>query len=72
MIAAAGGILSAAVGGDGGRTVMAKQLNVNPKGIKTKVSLVKTSDRETGVKKVIELLGINPVKGKGCAAKAKL
>jgi uncharacterized protein (DUF362 family) len=64
MIAAAGGILSAAVGGDGGRTVMAKQLNANPKGIKTKVSLVKTSDRETGVKKVIELLGINPVKGK--------
>ncbi|MDP2755086.1 MAG: DUF362 domain-containing protein [Nitrospirota bacterium] len=64
MIAAAGGILSAAVGGDGGRTVMAKELNVNPKGIKTKVSLVKTSDREKGVKKVIELLGINPVKRK--------
>jgi uncharacterized protein (DUF362 family) len=64
MIAAAGSLLSVVAGGDGGRTVMAKQLNVNPKGIKTKVSLVKTSDRETGVKKVIELLGINPVKGK--------
>jgi len=32
--------------------------------IKSKVSLVKTSDRKSGVKRVIELLGINPVKGK--------
>jgi len=31
---------------------------------KSKVSLVKTSDRKSGVKRVIELLGINPVKGK--------
>lgn len=31
---------------------------------KTQVSLVKTSDRESGIKKAIELLGINPVKGK--------
>src|SRR3990170_2049092 len=29
-----------------------------------KVSLVKTDDRETGVKRAIQLLGINPVKGK--------
>jgi uncharacterized protein (DUF362 family) len=64
MIAAAGGILSAAVRGEGVKTVMANQLNVAPKNTKTKVSLVKTSDRELGVKKAIELLGINPVKGK--------
>lgn len=31
---------------------------------KTKVSLVKTSDRESGIKKAIELLAVNPVKGK--------
>lgn len=33
------------------------------KNCKTHVSLVKTSDRESGVKRAIELLGINPVKG---------
>ncbi len=32
--------------------------------MKTKISLVKTSDREKGIKKAIELLGINPVKDK--------
>jgi uncharacterized protein (DUF362 family) len=31
---------------------------------KTKVSLVKTSDRESGIKKAVDLLKINPVKGK--------
>ena len=36
---------------------------MNPKGIRTKISLVKTSDRESGIKKAIDLLGINPVKG---------
>lgn len=43
---------------------MAKQVNISHKGTKNKVSLVKTSDRKSGVKRVIELLGINPVKGK--------
>jgi uncharacterized protein (DUF362 family) len=32
--------------------------------IKSNVSLVKTSDRESGIGKAIELLGINPVRGK--------
>jgi uncharacterized protein (DUF362 family) len=31
---------------------------------KTKISLVRTSDRESGIKRAIGLLGINPVKGK--------
>lgn len=31
---------------------------------KTKVSLIKTSDRESGIKKAVYLLKINPVKGK--------
>jgi uncharacterized protein (DUF362 family) len=64
MMAAAGGILSAVAEGKGVKTIMAKQLNKAPKGIKAKVSLVKTLDRESGVKKVIELLGINPIKEK--------
>lgn len=33
-------------------------------GQKTKVSLIKTSDRASGIKKAIEILNINPVKGK--------
>jgi uncharacterized protein (DUF362 family) len=32
--------------------------------MKTKISLVKTADRLTGIKKAIELLGLNPVKDK--------
>jgi uncharacterized protein (DUF362 family) len=64
ITAAAGGILSAVVRGKGAKAVMAKQLNISPKRTKTKVSLVKTSGRESGIKKAIMLLGINPVKGK--------
>jgi len=64
MIATAGGFLSAVIGGDRGMTAMAKQLKVTRKGKKSKVSLVKTSDRASGLNKAIELLGINPVKGK--------
>jgi uncharacterized protein (DUF362 family) len=50
--------------GDGGRKVLDKQSNISQKIRKTKISLVRTSDRESGIKKVIELLGINSVKGK--------
>jgi len=42
---------------------MAERLNA-VKGRKTRVSLVKTSDRASGIKKAVELLDINPVKGK--------
>ncbi len=66
-MAAAGGILATVAGG--GRTAMAKQLNVTSKGIRTKVSLVKTSNRETGIKRAVELLGINPVNGKDVVLK---
>jgi uncharacterized protein (DUF362 family) len=69
IIAAAGGILSAVAGGKGGKAVMAEQLDISPKSTKTKVSLVKTSDRESGIKKAIMLLGINPVKGKDVLVK---
>jgi len=37
--------------------------------MKTKISLVKTSDRETGIRKAVELLGINPVKDKNVLLK---
>jgi uncharacterized protein (DUF362 family) len=45
------------------RRVMAKQSIVSGKIRKTRISLVRTSDREIGIKKVIELLGISSVKG---------
>lgn len=64
MIASVGGFLSVVVGGDRKRTVMAKQLNMARKVKKSKVSLVKNPDRAGGIKRAIELLGINPVKGK--------
>ncbi len=63
MIGTAGGFLSTIVRGDGWRTVMAKQLKVAPKSKKATISLVKTEDRASGIKKAIELLGITPVKG---------
>lgn len=59
MIAAGGVILTMAAG----KQVSAGQLNP-PKDKKTKVSLIKTSDRASGIKRAIDLLGINPVKGK--------
>ncbi len=34
---------------------------------KTKVSLVRTSDRAKGTKQAIELLGINPVQARTCS-----
>ncbi|MDH5202585.1 MAG: DUF362 domain-containing protein [Nitrospirota bacterium] len=37
---------------------------MNPKKGKSKISLVKTSDRAPGIKRAIDLLGINPVKGR--------
>jgi uncharacterized protein (DUF362 family) len=32
--------------------------------MKTKISLVRTSDRESGIRRAVEILGINPVQGK--------
>jgi uncharacterized protein (DUF362 family) len=61
MIGASGVFLAAATGDK-----IASQPSAShfPHGEKAKISLVRTSDRETGVRKAIELLGINPVKGK--------
>ena len=46
-----------------------KSMAATHKSKKTKVSLVNTSDRGSGIKKAIELLGINPVKGKNVLLK---
>lgn len=56
IIGIAGGILATMTGD--------KTMAATHKNIKTKVSLVNTSHRESGIKKAVELLGINPVKGK--------
>ncbi|MEK6545037.1 MAG: DUF362 domain-containing protein [Nitrospinota bacterium] len=45
-------------------SAFAGRITMANRGIKTKVSLVKTSDRTTGIKRAIELLSINPVRGK--------
>jgi uncharacterized protein (DUF362 family) len=63
LITAAAGMVSVAAGRRGEAAVV-KQAQQNAKRGKTKVSLVKTSDRTTGIKRAVDLLGINPVKGK--------
>ena len=64
VIGTSGVLLSMAAGS---RTAMAAPRASSPPGAKTgksRVSLVKTSDRSAGVRDSIDLLGINPVKGK--------
>jgi uncharacterized protein (DUF362 family) len=56
--AAGGGVILAAAGGPDG------PLKALAENSMTKVSLIKTGDRSTGVRKAIELLGVNTVKGK--------
>ena len=65
MIAAASGALSAIAGmvGDGSSFASEPLRRVTGKNA-TKVALVRTSDRASGIKKAIDLLAINPVKGK--------
>lgn len=59
IAAMAGGVILTMSGDKGAKTVSAGQL----KNKKTKVSLIKTSDRAYGIKMAIELLKINPIKG---------
>jgi uncharacterized protein (DUF362 family) len=61
IIGLTGSILSTMTGG--------KIMAATHKNKKTKVSLVNTSDRESGIKKAIELLDINPVKRKNVLLK---
>jgi uncharacterized protein (DUF362 family) len=61
MIGASGVFLAAAAGD---KIALQPSASVYSPGEKTTISLVRTSDRETGVRRAMELLGINPVKGK--------
>lgn len=66
----AGGLLSAMAAGDVSSTsTKAKQLTQASKEKKSKVSLVKTPDRASGIKRAIDILGINPVNGKAVLLK---
>ena len=64
MIGTSGIFLSAMAGGKGENAALPAQHSQGTRSMKTKISLVKTSDRQTGVRKAIELLGLNPVKDK--------
>jgi uncharacterized protein (DUF362 family) len=63
LIAASGGLVSAAAIVRGGERVAEKSAGKRATGT-TKVALVRTDDRTVGIKRAIELLGINPVQGK--------
>jgi uncharacterized protein (DUF362 family) len=62
LITAAAGMVSAAAGRRG-EAAVAGQAQRNLKRGKAKVSLIRTSDRATGITRAVDLLGINPVKG---------
>jgi len=63
LIAAGAGVALAAADIRGG-TEVAPQKHRETKQGKTKVSLIRTADRASGILRAIDLLGINPVKGK--------
>jgi uncharacterized protein (DUF362 family) len=63
IAAMAGGVILTMAGDKGGKSSSAKQLK-SSRDKKTKVSLIKTPDRSSGIKRAIEILNINPVKGK--------
>jgi len=63
LIAAAGSVASAAAIVRGGERVAGKSTG-KPKTGTTKVALVRTAERASGIRRAIELLGINPVQGK--------
>jgi uncharacterized protein (DUF362 family) len=63
LMAAGAGMVLAAAGAQGG-TEVASQKQSGQGQKRAQVALVRTSDRASGIKQAIELLGINPVKGK--------
>ncbi len=75
MIGTSGVFLSSMTGGkegDAASSFRASSLSSSSPSAKTtkaKISIVRTSDRKTGIKKAIDLLGINPVKGKNVLLK---
>jgi len=63
LIAAGAGLALAATDIRGG-TEVAPQKHRETKQGKTKVSLIRTADRTSGIQRAVDLLGINPAKGK--------
>ena len=63
LIAAGAGLVLAATDVRGG-TELEPQKHRETKQGKTKVSLIRTADRASGIQRSVDLLGINPVKGK--------
>ena len=69
MIGTSGMFLSSMTGGKEKSGVLPDEYSVGRRSMKTKISLVKTSDRQAGVKKAVELLGLDPVKGRAVLLK---
>jgi len=63
IIVTAGGIISVMSGGRGMAALAGTAEKTGGKG-RARVALIKTSDRASGIKRAIELLEINPVRGK--------
>jgi uncharacterized protein (DUF362 family) len=63
LIATGAGMALAGADAWGG-TDVAPQKHLEARKGKTKISLIRTADRASGIKRAVELLGINPVKGK--------
>jgi uncharacterized protein (DUF362 family) len=63
LIAAGAGMALAAAEVRGGTDVAPQKQRESKQG-KTKVSLIRTADRTSGIQRAIDLLGINPAKGK--------
>lgn len=61
MKIAAGGVLSAMAMDK--KALASSATQIKPENKKAKVSLIKTSDRTSGIKRAVDILGINPVKG---------
>jgi uncharacterized protein (DUF362 family) len=68
LVATGAGMALAAAGARGG-TVVAPQKHREAGKEKTNISLIKTADRAAGIKRAVEVLGINPVKGKNVLLK---
>ncbi len=62
MLAAGVALSAVALGNKDIASSKEKPVNLSVENKKSKVSLVKTPDRESGIKRAIDILGINPVK----------
>ncbi len=64
MLAAGAALSAMALGKKNIASAKEEPINLSLENKKSKVSLVKTSDRESGIKKAIDILGVNTVKKK--------